>query len=169
MSIDIHDQTHWHTQKCHYKPLKVVKQGMVSQHESKAKKNSLVRLVCPYVVWMVIVLSKQINNCPCIGSLFIRNHRNALKIHKVVAFRIYVKKDLWLKRVTSPFGRKNHLVKKKHITRSQKGHQMSDIINQNHFFLLLLSFETIVIMTSYSFFSNMDVKQFRMKIHLIQF
>jgi hypothetical protein len=132
MSIDIHDQTHWHTQKCHYKPLKVVKQGMVSQHESKAKKNSLVRLVCPYVVWMVIVLSKQINNCPCIGSLFIRNHRNALKIHKVVAFRIYVKKDLWLKRVTSPFGRR------KCVTRSQKGHQTLNIINQNHTFFLLI-------------------------------
>jgi hypothetical protein len=42
------------------------------------------------------------------------NHGNVLKIHKVVAFRIYVKKDLWLKKVTSPFGRR------KHVTRSKK-------------------------------------------------
>jgi hypothetical protein len=53
MNIDIHDQAHWHTQKCHYKPLKVVKEGMVSQHEWKAKENRLIILVCPYVVWMV--------------------------------------------------------------------------------------------------------------------
>jgi hypothetical protein len=43
------------------------------------------------------------------------NHGNALKIHKVVAFRIYVKNDLWLKRVTSPFGRR------KLVTRTKKG------------------------------------------------
>jgi hypothetical protein len=42
------------------------------------------------------------------------NHGNVFKIHKVVAFRIYVKNDLWLKRVTSPFGRR------KHVTRSKK-------------------------------------------------
>jgi hypothetical protein len=38
------------------------------------------------------------------------NHGNVSKIHKVVAFRIYVKKNLWLKRITSPFGKRNHLV-----------------------------------------------------------
>jgi hypothetical protein len=32
-----------------------------------------------------------------IRILFIMNHGNAFKMHKVVAFRIYVKKDLWLK------------------------------------------------------------------------
>jgi hypothetical protein len=42
------------------------------------------------------------------------NHGNVLKIHKVVAFRIYVKNDLWLKKVTSPYGRR------KHVTRSKK-------------------------------------------------
>jgi hypothetical protein len=30
-------------------------------------------------------------------------------LHRVVFFRIYVEKKLWLKRVTSPFGRRNHL------------------------------------------------------------
>jgi hypothetical protein len=39
------------------------------------------------------------SNGPCIRSLFIMNHGNALKINKVVAFRIRVKNDLWLKRV----------------------------------------------------------------------
>jgi hypothetical protein len=43
------------------------------------------------------------------------NHGIVLKIHKVVAFKIYVKNDLWLKRVTSPFGRR------KRVTRSKKG------------------------------------------------
>jgi hypothetical protein len=54
------------------------------------------------------------------------NYGNVLKIHKVVAFRIYVKNDLWLKRVTSPFGRG------KHVTKNEKGCQMLDIINENH-------------------------------------
>jgi hypothetical protein len=70
------------------------------------------------------------------------NHENVLKIHKVVAFRIYVKNDLWLKRVISPFGRR------KHVTRSKKMCQMSNIINQNHTFKKKKSFETIVIMAS---------------------
>jgi hypothetical protein len=70
------------------------------------------------------------------------NHGNALKIHKVVAFKIYVKNDLWFKRVTSPFG------KRKHVTRSKKGCQMLDIINQKHILKKNLSFETIVIMAS---------------------
>jgi len=34
------------------------------------------------------------------------------------------------------------------VTRSQKGRKMLDIINQNHTLFFLLSFETIVIMTS---------------------
>jgi len=70
------------------------------------------------------------------------NHGNVLKIHKVVAFRIYVKNDLWLKRVTSTFGRR------KHVTRSKKGCEMLNIINQNHTFKKNLSLETIVIMAS---------------------
>ncbi len=36
----------------------------------------------------------------------------------------------------------------KHVTRSQKGHQMLDIISQNQTFILLLPFKTIVIMAS---------------------
>jgi len=70
------------------------------------------------------------------------NHGNVLKIHKVVGFRIYVKNDLWLKKVTSPFGRR------KHVTRSKNSCQMLDIINQNHTFKKNLSFETIVIIAS---------------------
>jgi len=70
------------------------------------------------------------------------HHGNVLKIHKVVGFRIYVKNDLWLKKVTLPFGRK------KHVTRSKNSCQMLDIINQNHTFKKNLSFETIVIIAS---------------------
>jgi hypothetical protein len=36
----------------------------------------------------------------------------------------------------------------KHITRSQKGYWMLNIINQNQTFILLLPFKTIVIMAS---------------------
>jgi hypothetical protein len=70
------------------------------------------------------------------------NHGNVFKMQKVVAFRIYVKNDLWLERFISPFGRRNH------VTRSEKMCQMLDTINQNHFFLEKLSFETIIILAS---------------------
>jgi hypothetical protein len=57
----------------------------------------------------------------------------------------------------------------KHLTRSQKGHQMLNIISQNQVFIYLLPFTTIIIMASQSFSPHMNVKELRVKIHLIQF
>jgi hypothetical protein len=46
---------------------------------------------------------------------------------------------------------------------------MLDIFNQNQTFNFLLPFKTMVIMASLSFSLHMNVKEFRLKIHLIQF
>jgi heme/copper-type cytochrome/quinol oxidase subunit 4 len=55
----------------------------------------------------------------------------------------------------------------KHVTRSQKRHKMFNIISQNQTFIFLLPFKTIVIMVSLSFFLHMNVKELKVKIHLI--
>jgi hypothetical protein len=46
---------------------------------------------------------------------------------------------------------------------------MLDIINQNQTFIFLLPFKTMLIMANYSFCPLMNVKELRVKIHLIQF
>jgi hypothetical protein len=46
---------------------------------------------------------------------------------------------------------------------------MLNIISQNQVFIYLLPFTTIIIMASQSFSPHMNVKELRVKIHLIQF
>jgi hypothetical protein len=57
----------------------------------------------------------------------------------------------------------------KHNPKSQKGHQMLNITSQNQRFIYVLPFETMAIITTCSFFIQMNVKKLKLKIHLIQF
>jgi hypothetical protein len=63
------------------------------------------------------------------------NHGNVLKIHKIVAFRIYVKNDLWLRRVTSPFSRRKHVTRSKKRVSNVKHNQVKThfLKKTNHF------------------------------------
>ncbi len=56
-----------------------------------------------------------------------------------------------------------------HNQMSQKGCWMTKKNIQNWANIYVLSFKTMVIMTSYCFFIHMNVKEFKPKIHLIKF